>query len=223
MEGEGEVRGIGGVIVPACVCATSYARACRPARAKLCVCTCLSESCVHACSSMVNLPCATLTCAGILQLRALAVKRMNPKIEVYLQLLKGTSLPLAIDMTAVAMNTLKFGLLAKSAVCPGIIPLIGNLLRSIDSKGVKRIGKKKDLKIEPEYLKGMESEIYRCTIPESLRGRKFGDMVEQVYNYKNKGLLLFAVSADRMPGNASMFGSSKDLSGLASQTPGTRT
>ncbi|KAJ1477485.1 hypothetical protein T484DRAFT_1821048, partial [Baffinella frigidus] len=97
-------------------------------------------------------------------LRALKAKNRVKKltrnnIPTYVGVLHPDSLLSAVGMTALCVSSLKTGLLAKSASCPGIIPLLANLLMSVDKK-TKEDARAGGL-LNDEYVMGLDCEIYK--------------------------------------------------------------
>lgn len=93
----------------------------------------------------------------------------------------------------VCIESLKLALLAKSCLCPGLVVLITNLIKSSGEVN----DDVEERKEEPafgwlyNYWKGKQFEIYRVSIPKSFAGHMFCDIVSNVY--KDRGLLLFAL------------------------------
>ena len=88
---------------------------------------------------------------------------------------------------------MKLSLLAKSCLCPGLVVLITNLIKSSADPAPELEEKKEDLNFQwlYNYWNGKKYEIYRIQIPNSYADRSFCDIVSNVY--KDHGLLLFAL------------------------------
>ena len=88
---------------------------------------------------------------------------------------------------------MKFSLMAKSCLCPGLITLVTNLIKSsvepprnFENKDDAKWGWLKD------YWDGKDFEIYREVIPSSYEGKTFCSIVNQVFKEEDE-LLLFAL------------------------------
>jgi hypothetical protein len=96
----------------------------------------------------------------------------------------------------ICIESLKLSLLAKSCLCPGLVVLITNLIKS-SSEPADELAKKKedaDYKWLYDYWTGKGFEIYRVPIPDSFQEKSFCDIASDVY--KNKNLLLFALEIE---------------------------
>jgi hypothetical protein len=127
-----------------------------------------------------------------LLLRAFTAQKEDRKVKIYVTLLDPESLTSASDTVALCYTTFKTGLLSTSTFCPGIIPLIGNLLVSVDPRSLEataRHGKGK--RLTREYLYGLQHEIYKVSMPSEFRGQKFGEVV--LHNFATYGILIFAL------------------------------
>jgi len=88
---------------------------------------------------------------------------------------------------------MKLSLLAKSCLCPGLVVLITNLIKSSMDPD-EELEKKKD---DPnfawlfDYWSGKQYEIYKVHIPNQCADQKFCDIASNIY--KDNGLLLFAL------------------------------
>jgi Calcium-activated BK potassium channel alpha subunit len=71
-----------------------------------------------------------------------------------------SSIKSSINDQIIVLEEIKMNLMAKSCFCPGIISLIGNLVRSSGDQESQRL-KKKWIK---EYSNGMGHEIYRTRL-----------------------------------------------------------
>ena len=60
----------------------------------------------------------------------------------------------------IVIEEIKMNLMAKSCFCPGIISLLGNLVRSSGDQDIQRFRKK----WQREYATGMGHEIYRTKL-----------------------------------------------------------
>lgn len=88
---------------------------------------------------------------------------------------------------------MKLSLLAKSCLCPGLVVLITNLIKSsmnphrdiIDSK------EKKNWAWLHDYWQGKKYEIYRIEIPQVYADQPFSSIALEVY--KEQGFVLFAL------------------------------
>lgn len=68
-------------------------------------------------------------------------------------------------------------LLAKSCFCPGIIALLGNLVKSAGDQDMEEI----QHDYFKEYLTGMGHEIYRVKLSPAFSGKKFVEIAQTVY------------------------------------------
>ena len=124
-------------------------------------------------------------------LRALSAKRVAPTADVFLGLHLSDCLHLASDATALCVTGLMTGLLAKSCMCPGIIPLVANLAYSGDKKQLAQHKQS----LPSEYLDGLEQEVYRVNVPREYINKKYGEIVHHVMTYKDSGILIFGVGS----------------------------
>mmetsp|Transcript_1431 Transcript_1431/g.5272 ORF Transcript_1431/g.5272 Transcript_1431/m.5272 type:complete len:1180 (-) Transcript_1431:74-3613(-) len=119
-------------------------------------------------------------------MRAISMKRMNPRMDVYVQLIQSTYRPhlLAVnipDHHIICMNQLKLTLLAKNCVCEGFSTLITNLVSSssfnaalFDSTWIQ------------EYCDGQGQEIYKVEPFTPFEGMSFLEAVEAIFkSYDN--------------------------------------
>ena len=94
----------------------------------------------------------------------------------------------------VCVEQMKFSLMAKSCLCPGLVALITNLIKS--NEIITEIADS-NLKDNPnaqwlqDYQQGQKYEIYRHKIPENFEGWQFCSIANEIY--KESGLLLFAL------------------------------
>lgn len=104
----------------------------------------------------------------------------------------------------VCIESMKLSLLAKSCLCPGLVVLITNLIKS----SVDPDDQLEERKDDPNfawlynYWNGKKYEIYKVRIPNSYADRSFCDIASNVY--KDDGLLLFALEIvvnDRLNGD----------------------
>jgi hypothetical protein len=100
------------------------------------------------------------------------------------------------DDQIVCIESLKLCLLAKSCLCPGLVVLITNLIKSsLNSKKIDDFleEKKEDTNYKwlHEYWEGKKFEIYRIQIPSSYADRSFCEIANEIYKYDS--LLLFAL------------------------------
>lgn len=94
------------------------------------------------------------------------------------------------------IEQLKLSLLAKSCLCPGLVVLITNLIKSsLNNKEIDSLlDEKKD---DPnytwlwEYWEGKKYEIYRIQIPDCYADERFSEIANNVY--KERSVLLFAL------------------------------
>ena len=93
----------------------------------------------------------------------------------------------------VCTNKFKLGLLAKSCLCPGIIPLLTNLIttNNFEEDNDKYQNIFKENSWMHDYIEGQDYEIYKISL-NSKRGYYFEDIVNMVYNL-NKGTILFGL------------------------------
>ena len=96
----------------------------------------------------------------------------------------------------VCIESLKLSLLAKSCLCPGLVALITNLIKSSASPEDELDNKKEDPNFNWlfNYWNGKCYEIYRVPIPSSFAERSFCDIASDVY--KERDLLLFALEIE---------------------------
>jgi hypothetical protein len=90
------------------------------------------------------------------------------------------------------IESVKLSLLAKSCLCPGLITLVTNLIKSSADPAESVADKQKDPNFVWlwDYWNGKKFEIYRVKIPNSYAGKSFCDLASFIY--KKSGLLLFA-------------------------------
>ena len=135
------------------------------------------------------------------------VKKANENNEgamtnVCMQLLRPESithyeLSLSKDETKndqiVCIESMKLSLLAKSCICPGLVVLITNLIKSSMEPDEEVMEKKDDPNFSwlHNYWLGKQYEIYKIRIPDSKADCRFCDIASNVY--KDTGLLLFAL------------------------------
>jgi hypothetical protein len=88
------------------------------------------------------------------------------------------------------IDELKLSLLAKSCLCNGIIALISNLIMTsnLETINPKLLETNKWL---DEYKRGKSYEIYKISL-DYLKGLKFSDIVEMIYQEKN--IILFGIN-----------------------------
>lgn len=88
---------------------------------------------------------------------------------------------------------MKLSLLAKSCLCPGLVVLICNLIKSsVDCpKEIENRCTDPNWSWLFEYCCGKGNEIYRVEIPASYCGQQFCNISNDVY--KEKGFLLIAL------------------------------
>jgi len=93
----------------------------------------------------------------------------------------------------VCIESMKLSLLAKSCLCPGLVALVTNLIKSsLDPP--KKLQNNKDSKNWRwlyDYWNGKKYEIYKIEIPSSFCEQSFCTIANDVY--KEEGLLLFAL------------------------------
>ena len=143
---------------------------------------------------------------GELLLRAFETHKNNRDAELYMTVLNPESLNTATGTVALCYTSFKTGLLAQSTFCPGVIPLIGNLLISVDWRSVSQSATKGTGKrLTSDYLHGLQHEMYKVRIPAKLRGQRFGEVV--LHNFITYGILIFALGTDE--GDASLSGSKR--------------
>lgn len=96
----------------------------------------------------------------------------------------------------VCIESLKLSLLAKSCICPGLVVLITNLIKSSSDPDPELDDKKDDPDYSwlYSYWTGKGFEIYRVPIPFTFEDKPFCDIASDVY--KNKELLLFALEIE---------------------------
>lgn len=87
-------------------------------------------------------------------------------------------------------------MLSKSCLCPGLVVLITNLIKSSSSPEDELESQKDDPNFSwlYEYWNGKCFEIYRVPIPYHYQDRRFSDIASDVY--KDKDLLLFALEIE---------------------------
>lgn len=103
-------------------------------------------------------------------------------IRICMQLIKPESKGHFLNFTKgddqiVVVEEFKMNLLAKSCFCPGIISLLGNLVKSAGDQDMETI---QHLYLQ-EYLTGMGHEIYRVKLSAFFHGKKFVDIAQTVY------------------------------------------
>lgn len=93
----------------------------------------------------------------------------------------------------VCIESMKLSLLAKSCICPGLIVLINNLIKSSEDPDEKVEQQKDDPNYQWlwEYWNGKQFEIYQIVIPLSCADKRFCEIANNIY--KEHGLLLFAL------------------------------
>jgi hypothetical protein len=103
-------------------------------------------------------------------------------IRICMQLIKPESKSHFLNFTKgddqiVVVEEFKMNLLAKSCFCPGIIALLGNLVKSAGDQDMETI---QHVYLQ-EYLTGMGHEIYRVKLSPAFIGKKFVDIAQTVY------------------------------------------
>jgi len=122
-------------------------------------------------------------------LRALKAKRRAKKLvrmdlPTYVGVLHPDSLQSAVGMTALCVSSLKTGLLAKSAACPGVIPLLANLLMCVDQKTKEDARVQAGGLLNDEYIIGLDCEVYKVKMPTTAcNGRKYGDLAALLFEH----------------------------------------
>lgn len=88
---------------------------------------------------------------------------------------------------------MKLSLLAKSCLCPGLVVLITNLIKSSKNPPKEFLEQKQNENFRwlNDYWQGKKYEIYRIEIPSVYAGRSFSDIAHEVY--KDQGFVLFAL------------------------------
>jgi hypothetical protein len=88
---------------------------------------------------------------------------------------------------------MKLSLLAKSCLCPGLVILITNLIKSSTDPDESLEERKDDPNFAWlwKYWNGKKYEIYKVRIPNSYADKSFCDIASNIY--KDEGLLLFAL------------------------------
>ena len=90
------------------------------------------------------------------------------------------------------IEQLKLSLLAKSCLCPGLVVLITNLIKSSHDPPKKLESyDSSNWRWLYDYWSGKKYEIYRIEIPPSFADQQFCTIANDVY--KEEGLLLFAL------------------------------
>lgn len=140
-------------------------------------------------------------------MKAFMAHKHNAACEVYLTLLAPESLEAASQeigsrkpAITLCTTTFKIGLLSRSAFCPGVISLIGNLVTSVSSDDLLTLRTRTRTVSEGagrthmtrEYLHGLQQEIYKVNLPEQFRGQRFGELV--LHTFTKYGVLLFALA-----------------------------
>lgn len=131
----------------------------------------------------------------------LKAKRAIQDTTICMQLLKQESithyqLSLNVDDIAndqiVCIESMKLSLLAKSCLCPGLVVMITNLIKSsLDPPKKLESFESKNWNWLNDYWSGKKYEIYRIEIPSSYCDQQFCSIANDVY--KEEGLLLFAL------------------------------
>ena len=87
---------------------------------------------------------------------------------------------------------MKLSLLAKSCLCPGLVVLVTNLIKSssISQEKIDDLHSKNQNWLS-DYCEGKKYEIYRVEIPSFLFGQEFCQISNKVYDYSS--LILFAL------------------------------
>ena len=132
------------------------------------------------------------------------VKKANEVVQtnVCMQLLRPESithyeLSLSKEETKndqiVCIESMKLSLLAKSCICPGLVVLITNLIKSSTDPDEDLIEKKDDPNFSwlYNYWLGKQYEIYKIRIPNSKADMMFCEIASNVY--KDTGLLMFGL------------------------------
>jgi hypothetical protein len=86
---------------------------------------------------------------------------------------------------------MKLSLLAKSCLCPGLVALVTNLIKSSLDPPKKLRRHNKNWEWLYEYWQGKKYEIYKINLPSSFCGMQFCTVSNNVY--KKSGLLLFGL------------------------------
>ena len=94
--------------------------------------------------------------------------------------------------------------MAKSCLCPGLVALITNLIKSNEERPSLSDNGKDNQNSQwlKDYQKGQQYEIYRHKIPENFEGWQFCSIANEIY--KESGLLLFAleIKVDQKKGSS---------------------
>jgi hypothetical protein len=93
----------------------------------------------------------------------------------------------------VCIEQIKLSLLAKSCLCPGLVALITNLIKSSinTTRDIESKKSKKNWQWLHDYWLGKRYEIYRVGIPASYADQSFYYIANEVF--KEKGYVLFAL------------------------------
>ena len=123
------------------------------------------------------------------QFNKLIIQLLKPESEQHLK----SNILINNKDQMVCINKLKLGLLSKSCLCPGIIPLLTNLIvtNNIEEGNDKFKNIFEENSWMPDYTEGKDYEIYKISL-NSKRGFYFGDIVNMIYN-SNNGAILFGL------------------------------
>lgn len=125
----------------------------------------------------------------------------NTNVNICMQLLKPESslnYHLSLDTEVVkndqivCIEQIKFSLMAKSCLCPGLVTLISNIIQSSGDPPDELVARgQSNWDWLLEYWQGKTFEIYREEIPYRFAGKQFCSIANDIY--KEDGLLLFAL------------------------------
>jgi potassium large conductance calcium-activated channel subfamily M alpha protein 1 len=121
-----------------------------------------------------------------------------PNIKICMQLLKPEGIShynfsidqelTKIDQT-ICVEQMKYSLMAKSCICPGLATMITNLIKSASEQSFN--SKDSNWTWLKDYNEGKTFEIYKQVIPPNFVGQTFCSIANEIY--KEDGLLLFAL------------------------------
>ena len=129
------------------------------------------------------------------------LQQTNQNVNICMQLLKPESnlnYHLSLDKEVVkkdqivCIEQIKYSLMAKSCLCPGLVTLISNIIQSSGEPNDEL--QEKDQTHWgwlTEYWQGKTFEIYREEIPKEFAHKQFCSIANDIY--KEDGLLLFAL------------------------------
>lgn len=102
------------------------------------------------------------------------------------------------------IESLKLSLLAKSCLCPGLVVLVTNLIKSSKNPDdeITRKSDNKNWQWLHDYWQGKKYEIYRISIPyDTYAEQRFCDIANETYKERSFVLFALEISINGRPGD----------------------